>query len=308
VICFALPDNARFTSNAAVNDARVQIANLYNAALPTFRKDEDRIEFPAKIGRASTDHWTNFKADFARVQHGRCGYCELPVIGAQHGDVEHYRPKGMVEIFDPSRQGAEKQNLSNVEGRAALRRIGTGYWWHAYAWDNYLLSCAICNQSWKKNFFPIAGDPTLRQRPAEGVAEDALLLYPFGTDDPAEHFSYEPDGRIRGLTAKGVATIETVGLWRPSLVEKRKQVLDTLYRLISEMLHPDSPDMLVRSHARTILAQGSLKSNTFPGMTRIVFQQIAGMSWGELEAMVTNFDNGAAVDHRGGGMAGDVAA
>lgn len=296
MICFGeLPDNAKFAADATVNDARTSIADLFNASVPTFLKDDDRIEFPASIDGTDTNHWKRFKAEFANAQHGRCGFCELPVTGNQYGDVEHYRPKGMVEILDLNRQGAEKVSLSNVEGRAASRRIGTGYWWHAYSWNNYLLSCEICNRGWKRNFFPVEGNPLLRQRPDEGFEEHALLIYPFGTDNPADHFHYELDGRIRGRTLKGVATIETVGLWRPSLVVKRQTVLQTLHRLISEMIGSDSPEKLVRSHARTIVDQGSLESYCFPGMTRVFFQQHAGMTWTELEEMITAFDNSAVV-------------
>lgn len=309
MICFGeLPDDARFKRDAAVNKARTKVAGLYTAAMPAFVRDEQRIEFPAKLGKASTDHWTRYKDEFARQQHGRCGYCELPVVGGQYGDVEHYRPKGMVEILDLSRQGSEKQNLSNVEGRRALRRIGTGYWWHAYSWDNYLLTCVICNQGWKRNFFPVDGNPIQRPRPDPSAAEGALLLYPFGTDDPVEHFQYDLDGCIRGVTSRGVATIETVGLWRTSLVVKRRHTLATLHRLILEMRDPDSPDALVRSHARSILAQGSLESLCFPGMTRIFFRQYTGLDWVDLETMVAEFQTPAAAEHTDGVAHGDMAA
>ena len=219
------------------------------------------------------------------MQHDRCGYCELPVTGSHDGDVEHYRPKGEVRILDPDNQGREAKNRSNVSNRGSLRTIGTGYWWDAYSWDNYLLSCAVCNQKWKKNFFPTAGDPLERNRPTEGANEVELLIHPFGDENPADHFSYEMNGIINGLTEKGHATIETVGLWRESLVRKRMPVLQSLSRLLTEMDAPGASAALVRSHARTILERGGMNWPFFPGLTRIFFTQITEIPWDQLEDM-----------------------
>lgn len=157
------------------------------------------------LGKAS-DHWKVFKGVFAKAQYGRCGYCDIGVVGTQFCDVEHYRPKGMVEVLDPANQGKEEDNLSNVSGRKPLRTIGTGYWWDAYSWRNYILSCAICNQTWKKNYFPVDGEPAQRIRPIEGHNELELLFHPFGDEEPYDHFRYELDGRIRGITPIGLET------------------------------------------------------------------------------------------------------
>lgn len=53
-------------------------------------------------------------------------YCEAPLKVVAYGDVEHYRPKSV-------------------------------YWWLAYSYENYLASCTLCNQAFKKDFFPIGG-------------------------------------------------------------------------------------------------------------------------------------------------------
>lgn len=279
------PDPADFNASEALNNARDEIRRIYEAALPDFADDNDRIAFPKKVLGKSSDHWKNFKQAFAEAQHGRCGYCDIVVVGTQFCDVEHFRPKGMIQILDTTNQGKEEDNLSNVRDRKALRTIGTGYWWEAYSWNNYLLSCAICNQTWKRNYFPIDGDPTLRNRPMIGVPELELLFHPFEDEEPIDHFRYELDGRIRGISPMGLATIETVGLWRPSLVVQRKKHLATLARLIGEMLAPGASDDLVRSNVRTILEKGSDDRNNFPGMTRIFWVQVSEMSWEQLEEL-----------------------
>ena len=69
--------------------------------------------------------------------HGKCAYCEQVVTGDQHGDVEHYRPKGAVT-------DAENQTVYVVvDGQ---HRAHPGYYWLAYDWKNLLPACIRCNQ------------------------------------------------------------------------------------------------------------------------------------------------------------------
>ena len=66
--------------------------------------------------------WKETKPQLTAESHGKCAYCETSFVAVAFGDVEHYRPKSV-------------------------------YWWLAYVYDNYLVSCAICNQSFKGNKF-----------------------------------------------------------------------------------------------------------------------------------------------------------
>ncbi|WP_099864914.1 hypothetical protein [Pararhizobium haloflavum] len=133
---------------------------------------------------------TKVRADSAK----KCAYCEASTSVVAHGDVEHFRPKSL-------------------------------YWWLAYDFDNYLFSCQICNQIYKKDFFPVtpenqrlpapvmpaarpvnladlaalsealaidgslSDDGVVRQRWA---AEDANLVHPY-LEDPTTIFDYEAD-------------------------------------------------------------------------------------------------------------------
>lgn len=75
----------------------------------------------------------------------KCAYCESPVTTTGFGDVEHYRPKSV-------------------------------YWWLAYALENYLASCAICNQSFKKDKFPrLSGGKKLKSPKVSSASDDAKL-------------------------------------------------------------------------------------------------------------------------------------
>lgn len=278
----ARPDPTAFNSSNTLEAARNEIRRIFEAAVPGFASDEDRIEFPKTVLGRDSDHWKSFKGAFSTVQKGRCGYCEVVVVGTQPCDLEHFRPKGMIQILDPDNQGEEKDKLSNVIKRKALRTIGTGYWWDAYNWENYLLSCETCNRAWKRNFFPVDGDPLVRMRPNEFSKDVELLFHPFGDDEPFDHFRYELDGRIRGITKMGLATIETAGLWRPSLVVQRRKHIGLIARLISEMNGKEVSGEMIRSHARTIIHLGSDEENSFPGMVRIFWKQVSGFEWDEL--------------------------
>lgn len=81
------------------------------------------------------DHWNEPDVRGALyAAHGRvCGYCGRSLPGNDRGDVDHYRPKNAV-LDDP------------VHG---------GYWWIAYAFDNYVISCSTCNSNYKSNRFPL---------------------------------------------------------------------------------------------------------------------------------------------------------
>ncbi len=105
-----------------------------------------------------TDHWNNPDVRGALyAMHGWvCAYCQCDLPRNDRGDVEHFRPKS-------SRQGA-------------LR----GYWWLAYDFGNYLLSCRKCNSDRKSDAFPIAtgAKPVDYARRDTLRAEERLLADP----------------------------------------------------------------------------------------------------------------------------------
>ena len=72
----------------------------------------------------ASHRWKEAKPQLIRETNGRCAYCEVRFNAVAYGDVEHYRPK-------------------------------KNYWWLAYSYDNYLPSCQLCNQKFKKDKFPV---------------------------------------------------------------------------------------------------------------------------------------------------------
>lgn len=141
--------------------------------------------------------WKPAKGTLKKDAAGKCAYCEASTEVVAHGDVEHFRPKSV-------------------------------YWWLAFAFDNYLFSCQICNQSYKGDKFPISGAlapaPLMPPAPPSGqeledlvtslildpmaladadllalwAAEDADLPNPY-FEDPEPLFTWEADDRNREI-------------------------------------------------------------------------------------------------------------
>ena len=144
--------------------------------------------------------WGESKDQLLVESNNKCAYCESPLKVVAYGDVEHYRPKSL-------------------------------YWWLAYCYDNYLVSCTLCNQAFKKDKFPLiskkkkqtgplvephftdpdieAMAPSINPDPledTEGMAfadfldahrnEETLLVNPY-YEDPEEIFTYSVDDVLK---------------------------------------------------------------------------------------------------------------
>ena len=136
--------------------------------------------------------WKAAKDQLIAEAGGKCAYCEAPTTQVAYGDVEHFRPK-------------------------------SEYWWLAYCYDNYLVSCQLCNQKYKKAKFPIKNGPMPAPPILDCTTDDEiealagkiapdpldpnqveafrllheqerpLLLNPY-FDDPAEYYAWRADG------------------------------------------------------------------------------------------------------------------
>ena len=230
--------------------------------------------------------WRDYKAEFSRAQHRKCGYCESVVIGVCVGDVEHYRPKGAVDELpgDKRRWGRERPDLSTVEGRDLDRVCDHGYWWYAWEWTNYLLACQVCNQFWKLCLFPVIEHPRCAP-PRTEVWETPLLLNPFDGEDPVNHLHFDVIGQIDAWeqSEHGRATIDTCGLDRETLRAGREHVAKQVYPLTEQFLIAFSEDDLDRVHE----IRGSLRHLGNPkaphaGMVRAIFEHETGWSWTEV--------------------------
>ncbi len=104
-----------------------------------------------------SNRWKPAKDELKKDSHDKCAYCEAPTSVVAFGDVEHFRPK-------------------------------SDYWWLAYCYENYLVSCQLCNQKFKGAKFPIANSKlkppvNIRKNTADStIASKASLLTPDSLD------------------------------------------------------------------------------------------------------------------------------
>lgn len=165
----------------------------FNLKLLTKKRDGE-LEADSK-DKWDSNVWKQAKDQLLIESNNKCAYCETPTKVIAYGDVEHFRPKSV-------------------------------YWWLAYSYENYLVSCVVCNQQYKKDFFAILDNakklkgpkvtasmtdgklqqlaPTITVDPvndADGMPlqdfidaindEYALIVNPY-FENPADYLAYEP--------------------------------------------------------------------------------------------------------------------
>ena len=97
--------------------------------------------------------WKPAKDQLVKETGEKCGYCEASSRAVSHCDVEHIRPKSI-------------------------------YWWLALCWDNYVLSCQLCNQTFKSDKYPLQRDRRLPPPPLDAATTDVALEKLPGTFGP----------------------------------------------------------------------------------------------------------------------------
>jgi uncharacterized protein (TIGR02646 family) len=210
-----------------------------------FMNGERTFKFDSSIYGAKS-----VKNALIKAQQGKCAFCESQVRHIAHGDVEHYRPKGGVRQND------------------ADRLEQPGYFWLAYGWENLFFACQLCNQSFKKNRFPLA-DPTRRARSHldDLAAEQPMLVHP-ADEEPStligfrEEMAFPIDDDPRART-----TIEVVGLNREALAEQR---LDSLkpYKLLHQRLLQLPADDEEAREIRALFQEAVLPRAQYSSMIR----------------------------------------
>lgn len=133
-------------------------AQQHLSALMTLQTHKERAEYFKTHGI-----WSDFKPNLVKLCGKKCWYSECLIEG-DYGDVDHFRPKN---------------RSLDASGKVQLE---DGYWWLAYDYTNYRLSCSICNQIGKKDYFPVKpGSQSGNQ--GSTASEIPLLLDPCNKHD-----------------------------------------------------------------------------------------------------------------------------
>jgi uncharacterized protein (TIGR02646 family) len=192
----------------------------WKVRLAEYRQQEANISTSAVWKKVRGD----IEADaeiLAQRFHRKCAYCEGKPSHVSHLHIEHFRPKG----------------LTRFEG-------------NMFDWDNWLLSCGICNEEKWKHFPEEDGQP--------------LLLNP-AEEDPSHDLCFAGP-RIRGTTKRGKKTVELVELDRPPLRDERESWLNLVNSLL--LLCVESEHLDVRRACREHLIWTMQDDAPFTGMTR----------------------------------------
>lgn len=136
-------------------------------------------------------HWRSIKRILIDTFGELCWYSDSSSEG-HYLDVDHFRPKG---------------SAKNGEGEQLLEG---GYWWLAYDYGNFRLSCPRVNRDGKRDCFPIEDDTVRGNIDLEKV----ILL------DPC----VESDTRLIGYREGGQIVPETSNLLDQKRVEESVRV------------------------------------------------------------------------------------
>lgn len=182
-----------------------------------------------RLSRGSAGIWKDLKPELEKLSNKKCWYCEARQIRSDM-HVDHFRPKAEVEGVDHP-----------------------GYWWLAFDFTNYRLSCTFCNSprkdpirvctEGKGSQFPlrdevrrckVAGTPTDDEQP--------LLLDPVVRSDPGL-LMFQDDGQAIARYSCSEApwpyeraekSISVYNLNHNDLREERRRLYERCNRLVAE--------------------------------------------------------------------------
>jgi uncharacterized protein (TIGR02646 family) len=181
------------------------------------QNERDREQNPvAKI--SFPDFWneTDVRGALYAMQGTTCAYCGCNLPANDRGDVEHFRPK--TEVYGDPTHG--------------------GYWWLAYSFQNYLLSCSLCNRVRKQTRFPLRPRGTRTTYiTRRNLSREARVLLDPSLDPIEEWLDVDwqnllcPIQPIEGLCGAALRQVEgTLKLFKinvnPKLVKQRMRVRD----------------------------------------------------------------------------------
>jgi len=209
-----------------------KISTARISAVGALVNQQERSKYLKKNGS-----WGRLKEWLSNASGHKCWYCEAKSNRAPF-DIDHFRPKLGITV-----DGVE------LAGH-------TGYYWLAYEWPNFRLSCQRCNRPekdeltilpGKANEFPIQNEATRCTAPAISfAAETPRLLDPCIEADCAL-LAHGIDGEVKPAAPVGTweyerarYTIDQLGFNEWNTPESRRgrwQTLATLLTLVGNTVN-----------------------------------------------------------------------
>lgn len=163
----------------------------------------------------SNTHWTRLKPLLKKIFGDLCWYTDCDLTGS-FGDIDHFRPKS---------------SSCDLDGNIILDE---GYWWLAYDYRNFRLSCEYANRKYKdggkSTYFPVANE--------NGVKDIPILLDPCNYND-TELVGYREGGvifpeTINSFDERRVKVSEKVYNWN-EFIDRRNEKIISCDNLISRL-------------------------------------------------------------------------
>ena len=188
---------------------------------------------------------------FMEIQgSAKCCFCEKKYENSKLGqyelDIEHFRPKGNVRLWNPGSSLAGNGFMLTAPDPAR-----SGYYLLPYHLWNYVVACKPCNSGLKKDYFPISARYDLNGAdPWNMKGEKPWLIYPIGRldDDPEDaidFYGYLPRSKAtdRHLKLRGIVTIIFFSLddaiLRKELLKERALIIILLQVLLRKAKNGD---------------------------------------------------------------------
>lgn len=184
----------------------------------------------AKKVNDHADVWQLLKDILLDAMGQKCWYCESKQIRSDN-NVDHFRPKNSVYDCDDH----------------------PGYWWLAFDWQNYRLSCTYCNSrrrdkvnnrtGGKQDYFPLLNPESRVYEPDDDIrVEQPKLLDPTKHSDPGLIWFFSDGTAVpkwaetRNTTQcqRAECSIELYHLNHVDLKERRQELCNYIGRLIQD--------------------------------------------------------------------------
>lgn len=185
--------------------------------------------------------WGLLKNWLANISVHKCWYCEAKSIRASF-DVDHFRPKLSVTVDGIKLSGH------------------TGYYWLAYDWSNFRLSCQRCNRPEKNdadtlhgkaNEFPIQDEALRCQIPAAQLGSELPRLLDPCVKTDCDLLAHGIDGEVKAAAPAGTwehqradYTIKRLGFNEWNVPESKRSQWQTLATLLAIAGHNANPAVI----------------------------------------------------------------
>jgi len=122
----------------------------------------------------------------------KCWFTESKADGFNF-DIEHFRPKNAVDKTKFNQIFFKDKLVVNEANRITDK----GYYWLAFNWKNYRLSCEITNTSYKQNYFPIKERTTVAENPNDDFSLEIPFLIDPTIEEDVKLITFDIDGKAK---------------------------------------------------------------------------------------------------------------